>query len=88
MKPEGWLDENNQLIKTFEFQSFENAIDFINRCSVHISKLDHHPAWTNIYNKVSVALTTHDQGNVVTEKDFELAKLMDEIFNENYQHSQ
>lgn len=79
---ENWKEENNCLVKTFEFQTFENAIDFINRCSKFISEMDHHPTWKNIYNSVSVELTTHDQGNVVTEKDIELAKKMDEIFKE------
>lgn len=86
MNLENWTEENNCLIKTFEFQTFEDAIDFMNRCSIHISKLDHHPSWTNVYNKVSVELTTHEQGNVVTEKDIQLAELMDEIFKNYYQY--
>ncbi len=80
MNLNNWIEESNCLTKTFEFQTFENAIAFMNRCTVFITELDHHPTWTNIYNKVEVKLTTHDKGNVVTEKDLQLAKVMDEIF--------
>lgn len=75
-----WKIEDHYLCKTFTFKDFESSIDFMKQASVQISILDHHPTWTNIYNKVEVKLTTHDKGNVVTEKDLQLAKVMDEIF--------
>lgn len=75
-----WEESTNELTKTFEFNSFEEAINFMVRASQEISKLNHHPEWTNIYNKVMVKLSTHDAGNTVTEKDWELARVLDGIF--------
>jgi 4a-hydroxytetrahydrobiopterin dehydratase len=63
---QNWEDQNNKLTKTFEFQSFEEAIEFMVRASKVISQMDHHPEWTNVYNRVMVSLCTHDAGNVIT----------------------
>ena len=68
---------NNKLTKTFEFQSFEEAIEFMVRASKVISQMDHHPEWTNVYNRVMVSLCTHDAGNVITDKDKKLAAKID-----------
>lgn len=75
-----WHESNHNISKTFEFNSFEEAINFMVRASQEISQLNHHPEWTNIYNKVMVKLSTHDAGNTVTEKDWELARVLDGIF--------
>ena len=75
-----WELSNNQLKKTFEFKSFEAAMDFMQRASRVIGELDHHPEWTNVYNRVHVSLCTHDAGNVVTPKDYELAAAIDGVF--------
>ena len=75
-----WNNKNNYLHKTFIFKDFESAIDFMKQSSFQISMLNHHPEWTNIYNKVEVKLTTHDANNIVTSKDHELAKILDLIF--------
>jgi 4a-hydroxytetrahydrobiopterin dehydratase len=50
------------------------------RASVVIGELDHHPEWTNVYNRVAVSLCTHDAGNVVTQKDYDLAAALDGVF--------
>ncbi|MBM3917753.1 MAG: pterin-4-alpha-carbinolamine dehydratase [Sphingomonadales bacterium] len=74
-----WTEHNNALHKTFEFSSFLKAMDWIQKASIEIEKLNHHPKWTNIYNKVIVSLTTYDAGNIVTEKDWQLAQILDAI---------
>ena len=75
-----WEEKNNSLNKTFQFDNFIDAIHWMKRCSEAIDQLDHHPEWTNVYNKVSVKLTTHDAGNTVTEKDRKLAALLDSLY--------
>lgn len=75
-----WKTEDNYLHKTFTFKDFETAIDFMKQASVQISILNHHPEWTNIYNKVEVKLTTHDANNTITTKDNELAAILDLVF--------
>ena len=75
-----WKEENNTLIKTFEFTSFEEAMLFMQDATPFISKTDHHPTWSNTYNRVQVIITTHDAGNKVTEKDHALATYLDELF--------
>jgi len=76
---ENWTEENNALCKTFVFGTFEQAMLFMQSAAPHISRLNHHPEWQNVYNRVSVRLTTHDAGNTVTEKDRELAKILDDV---------
>jgi 4a-hydroxytetrahydrobiopterin dehydratase len=75
-----WKEENNTLSKTFEFASFEDAMQFMQNATPFISETDHHPTWTNTYNRVHVELTTHDAGNSVTQKDYKLAKVLDEVY--------
>ena len=72
-----WIEENNQLKNTFEFDNFIEAFGFMTKVAFYAEKLNHHPEWSNVYNKVTIKLTTHDAGNIVTEKDRELAKLID-----------
>jgi 4a-hydroxytetrahydrobiopterin dehydratase len=74
-----WIEKNNTLQKTFTFETFGDAITWMIKASFEIEKLDHHPAWTNSYNTVHVLLQTHDAGNRVTDKDRELARLLDEL---------
>jgi len=75
-----WKEENNKLSKTFVFKSFVEAVSWMVKVSFSIEKLNHHPEWTNVYNKVHITLTTHDAGNTITEKDRELAKVLDSEF--------
>ncbi len=77
-----WQHNQNSLQKTFVFNNFETAILFMQKASIQISKINHHPEWTNIYNKVEVKLTTHDANSTVTKKDEELSEILDQIFNQ------
>ena len=72
-----WEEQNNKLHKKFEFKNFSEAFAFIARVALAAEKMDHHPKWTNEYNKVEIWLSTHDAGDVVTEKDRKLAGIID-----------
>ena len=74
-----WTEENNQLKKTFTFKNFIDAFSFMNRVALVAEKMDHHPNWSNVYNKVEINLCTHSAGNVVTEKDRKLAAEIDNL---------
>lgn len=74
-----WTENDNALHKTFKFKTFLDSIKWMEKASIEIDKLDHHPEWTNVYNKVVVKLSTHDAGNTVTDKDRQLAALLDRI---------
>lgn len=69
-----WQEANNRLYKKFEFSNFSEAFAFMTRVALAAEKMDHHPLWTNVYNKVEIWLSTHDAGDIVTEKDRALAK--------------
>lgn len=70
----GWsfIEDGKKIKKDFEFKDFKQAWEFMNRIAVHADKKDHHPEWFNVYNKVSITLTTHTEGGV-TAKDINLA---------------
>src|SRR5688500_346486 len=72
----GWRVEDGKLRKGFRFADFTVAFAFMTRCALTAEKLDHHPDWTNVYNRVEVTLWTHDAGGR-TDRDFELALAMD-----------
>ncbi len=74
-----WKEQNDQLQKTFEFADFTEAFAFMTRVAFLAEKHQHHPDWSNVYNKVTIHLSTHDEGNKVTDKDRKLAKAIDEI---------
>ena len=74
-----WEEKNNTLYKKFEFKNFSEAFAFMTRVALAAEKMDHHPLWTNVYNKVEIWLNTHDAGDVVTEKDHKLSKLIDAL---------
>lgn len=67
-----WTIENSKLYKEFRFSNFANAFGFMSTVAIYAEKHDHHPEWSNVYNKVSIALTTHDVGGI-SQKDFDLA---------------
>ncbi len=75
----GWsLEDDGQAIRRdFKFAGFSQAFAFMTRVALAAEKMDHHPEWSNVYNRVSVRLTTHDAGGL-TERDLRLARLMDE----------
>jgi len=74
-----WIEEDNKLKKTFEFKDFTEAFAFMTRVAFLAEAHEHHPNWSNVYNKVFIELTTHDKGNIVTQKDKELAKAIDKL---------
>lgn len=74
-----WKEDNNRLTRTFTFNDFTEAFGFMTRVALIAEKMDHHPTWTNTYNKVQIELSTHDAGNTVTERDRRLAKAIDTL---------
>lgn len=74
-----WTEEENQLKRSFTFKDFSEAFAFMTRVAFLAEAQQHHPNWFNVYNRVDIALTTHDAGNVVTEKDRKLAKAIDQL---------
>ncbi|HNV29335.1 MAG TPA: 4a-hydroxytetrahydrobiopterin dehydratase [Cyclobacteriaceae bacterium] len=74
-----WVEENNRLKKTFKFKDFTQAFGFMAKVALIAEKMDHHPFWTNVYNVVSIELSTHDAGDVVTDKDRKLATAIDQL---------
>jgi 4a-hydroxytetrahydrobiopterin dehydratase len=74
-----WKNENNRLRKSFSFPDFNAAFAFMTRVALIAEKMDHHPTWTNTYNKVDIELSTHDAGDIVTDKDRKLADAIDKL---------
>ncbi|MDI1321633.1 MAG: 4a-hydroxytetrahydrobiopterin dehydratase [Algoriphagus sp.] len=74
-----WIEENNKLKKSFKFKDFQEAFAFMTRVAFLAEEHQHHPNWSNVYNKVDIELTTHEEGNKVTAKDRKLAKAIDSI---------
>jgi 4a-hydroxytetrahydrobiopterin dehydratase len=74
-----WKEQNNSLHKKFEFKNFSEAFAFMTRVALAAEKMDHHPNWTNEYNKVEIWLSSHDAGNTVTERDQKLSKIIDAL---------
>ena len=72
-----WEEKNNKLYRKFEFANFSEAFAFMTRVALEAEKMDHHPDWSNTYNKVEISLSTHSAGNIVTEKDRKLAAKID-----------
>ena len=77
----GWAEAKGRdaITKTYQFKSFSQAWGFMSRVALYAEKEDHHPEWTNVYNRVEVRLNTHDAGGQVTAKDVELARRMENI---------
>jgi len=75
-----WREEEDKLTRSLAFKDFRQALAFMNAVGEIAEEMDHHPWWSNVYNKVEIELTTHDAGNTVTEKDLQLARRIDEIY--------
>jgi 4a-hydroxytetrahydrobiopterin dehydratase len=77
---DGWSESKGRdaITKSFQFKSFVHAWGFMTKVALVAEKMDHHPEWFNVYGRVDVTLATHDAGGV-TEKDFALARKMDEL---------
>ena len=74
----GWSVENEKLHKEFQFDSFNQAFGFMTRAAMEIEKMNHHPEWFNVYNRISVELTTHDAGGI-TDNDVNLARILNSL---------
>ncbi|HWB64264.1 MAG TPA: 4a-hydroxytetrahydrobiopterin dehydratase [Chitinophagales bacterium] len=74
-----WTEENNALKKTFTFKDFSEAFAFMTRVALIAEKMDHHPYWVNVWNRVEITLNTHSAGNIVTDKDRLLAAEIDKL---------
>jgi 4a-hydroxytetrahydrobiopterin dehydratase len=70
------------IARTFEFEDFVHAWSFMSAVALRAEKMDHHPDWSNVYNRVAVVLNTHDVGGLVTEKDIQLAAIMDSLYHQ------
>lgn len=74
-----WQEADNKLYRKFQFKNFSEAFAFMTRVAIEAEKENHHPFWTNVYNTVEIWLSTHDAGDVVTEKDYKLAAKIDAL---------
>lgn len=77
----GWSHEEDKLKKEFSFDNFRDAMAFITRIAFEAEEQVHHPEIFNVYNTVKIALSTHDAGGKVTEKDLKLAKSIESLYN-------
>ena len=77
-KIEGWAIKDNKLHKEFQFDSFNQAFGFMTRAAMEIEKMNHHPEWFNVYNSITVDLTTHDAGGI-TNNDINLARILNSL---------
>lgn len=78
----GWEHDENKIKKEFSFDDFRDAMTFLNRIAFEAEDQVHHPEIFNVYNTVKIALSTHDAGGKVTEKDIKLAKTIESLYNE------
>ena len=74
-----WKEEDNKLYRKFKFADFSEAFAFMTRVALEAEKMEHHPLWKNSYNTVEIWLSTHDAGDIVTEKDKKLSAIIDAI---------
>jgi 4a-hydroxytetrahydrobiopterin dehydratase len=75
-----WIEKNNSLERAFKFRNFIEAWAFMTEVAFHAERLGHHPNWSNVYNSVEFKLSTHDKGNIVTDKDHALAEAIDGVY--------
>jgi len=79
----GWAREGEALVKTFQFSDFREALAFMLRAGFEAEALDHHPDWTNVYDRVVVRLNTHSAGGRITALDVELARRLQRVAGAN-----
>ena len=75
----GWSVEEGRLYKQYKFGSFAQAMGWMMDAAIEADKMDHHPEWSNVYNRVTVNLVTHSLGNKISNLDVELARKMEKI---------
>lgn len=76
---QNWINIDGKLQRDFQFSDFNEALQFINEIAVICESENHHPEINWVYNKITLKLSTHDDGDVITEKDIKLAQLIDEV---------
>ncbi|HQV05192.1 MAG: 4a-hydroxytetrahydrobiopterin dehydratase [Chitinophagaceae bacterium] len=74
-----WQETNQKLYQKFQFTNFSEAFAFMTRVAIEAEKMNHHPLWTNVYNTVEIWLSTHDAGDIVTDKDKLLSQKIDAL---------
>ena len=74
-----WTFQKNTITRDFKFKTFVEAFSFMTAIALEAEKMNHHPDWANIYNKVVIKLSTHDEGYTVTAKDLALSEIIDQI---------
>jgi 4a-hydroxytetrahydrobiopterin dehydratase len=74
-----WEQQNNSLYRKFQFKDFSETFAFMTRVAMIAEKMNHHPKWTNVWNTVELWLSTHDAGDIVTDKDRKLAEKIDSL---------
>jgi 4a-hydroxytetrahydrobiopterin dehydratase len=74
-----WNINGNSLERILIFNNFSEAFAFMTRVALEAEKMNHHPEWSNVYNKVVIRLSTHDAGNTITQKDYALAAAIDAL---------
>lgn len=74
-----WKETDGKLLQTFKFKDFSEAFAFMTRVALLAESQNHHPDWSNEYNKVKITLCSHDAGDIITDKDHKLAKAIDKI---------
>ena len=80
-----WTEKDNKLVGEFVFEDFSQAWAFMTEVAILAERKNHHPNWTNVWNRVVITLTTHDEGDIITEKDRKMADGISKIF-ERYQY--
>ncbi len=75
-----WQEKDNRLQAVFRFRDFAEAFAFMTEVAFAVEKQNHHPHWSNVWNTVEIHLTTHDAGNVITDKDRQLAETIERIY--------
>ncbi len=77
-----WQETENKLYRKFWFRNFSEAFAFMTRVAIEAEKMNHHPLWTNVWNTVEIWLSTHDAGDIITDKDWELAERIDSVWSQ------
>lgn len=79
MRPKGWQEKNNSLVREFVFTDFRAAFEFLQQVARLAEEQQHHPEIHNVYNRLRLSLSTHEAGNVITEKDLSLAEAINTL---------
>lgn len=79
-----WKEKDSSLVCELEFRNFTEAFSFMTAVAIEAEKMDHHPQWANVYNRVKIRLTTHEENNTITELDRRLAEKIEKIYTQNF----